>query len=71
MTIAPAGMALDIRSLLRRPMCELRGFTYPDGRTMTPRQVKHALLDQLAAGNEILKICITFEVPIFQSGAST
>lgn len=60
--IAPAGMALDVRSLLSRPMSELRGFAYPDGKTMTPRQVKHALLDQLAAGNEILKICITIEI---------
>ena len=62
MTVAPAGMALDIRGLLARPMSELRGFTYPDGRPMTPRQVKHALLEQLAAGHEILKVCITVEI---------
>lgn len=52
-------MALDIRAVLDRPMSSLQGFTDPDGRALTPRQAKTALLDQLAAGNEILSISST------------
>ena len=50
------GIVLDIRSLLSRPMSELRGFAHPDGRPMTPRQVQSALLDQLASGRELLPV---------------
>ena len=48
--------ALDIRSLLSRPMSELRGFAHTDGRPMTPREAQSALQDQLANGRELLAI---------------
>ena len=54
--MSTTSFALDIRSLLSRPMSELRGFTHADGRTMTPRQAQTALLDQLANGNELLPV---------------
>lgn len=56
MTRPPYLLALDVRSILNRPMSELRGFTHPDGRAMTPRQVHEALRAELAHGREILPI---------------
>lgn len=54
---APAvHLALDLRTVLARPLHELRGFTHPDGRAMTPRQARAALAAQLAEGNELLPI---------------
>ena len=54
---APAvHLALDLRSVLARPLHELRGFTHPEGRPMTPCQARAALAAQLAEGNELLPI---------------
>lgn len=55
-------LALDVRQALLRPLSELRGFARPDGTPMTPRQARDALADQLAAGVEILAICITVRI---------
>jgi hypothetical protein len=51
-----AGIALDVRSMLQRPMSELRGFTDGAGLTLTPRQARDALQDLLAGGNELLPL---------------
>lgn len=56
MTAPAVHLALDLRTLLARPLHELRGFTHPDGRAMTPRQAHAALAAQLAEGNELLPI---------------
>ncbi|MGV8865535.1 MAG: hypothetical protein ACOH2S_01340 [Janthinobacterium svalbardensis] len=56
MTAPVVHLALDLRTVLARPTHELRGFTHPDGRPMTPRQAKAALIAQLAEGNELLPI---------------
>ncbi|OFJ49580.1 hypothetical protein BA896_012605 [Janthinobacterium lividum] len=56
MSAQPVHLAIDVRSVLARPLHELRGFTHPDGRAMTPRQAKAALVAQLAEGNELLSI---------------
>ena len=51
-----AGIALDVRSMLQRPMSELRGFTDGAGHTLTPREAHDALQDLLAGGNELLAL---------------
>lgn len=56
MTAPAVHLALDLRTVLARPLHELRGFTHPDGRAMTPRQARAALAAQLAEGNELLPI---------------
>ena len=56
MTVPLVHLAIDVRSVLARPLHELRGFTHPDGRAMTPRQARAALSAQLAEGNELLPI---------------
>jgi hypothetical protein len=54
---APAFLlALDVPALLARPLSELRGFADAAGRPVTPRQVRDALVEQLASGNELLPI---------------
>lgn len=56
MTDPLAHLAIDVRSVLARPLHELRGFTHQDGRAMTPRQAKAALVAQLADGHELLAV---------------
>ncbi len=56
MTAPLVHLAIDVRSVLARPLHELRGFAHPDGKPMTPRQAKTALAAQLAEGNELLPI---------------
>lgn len=56
MTIPAICLALDVRSVLARPLSELRGFTDPAGRRLSPRQVRDALQQQLAGGNELLPV---------------
>ncbi|MGX9715071.1 hypothetical protein ACWYXJ_12530 [Janthinobacterium lividum] len=56
MTAPPVHLAINVRSVLARPLHELRGFTHLDGRAMTPRQAKTALVAQLAEGHELLPI---------------
>ena len=56
MTAPLVHLAIDVRSVLARPLHELRGFTHPDGKPMTPRQAQAALVAQLAEGNELLPI---------------
>ena len=56
MTAPLVHLAIDIRTVLARPLHELRGFAHPDGKPMTPRQAKTALAAQLAEGNELLPI---------------
>ena len=56
MTAPLVHLAIDVRSVLARPLHELRGFAHPDGRAMTPRQAKAALAAQLAEGHELLPI---------------
>lgn len=52
MTTSTLSLAVDVRTLLQRPLSELRGFTDPDGKPLTPRQVRIAL----ASGNELLPV---------------
>ncbi len=56
MKTTPALLSLDIKSMLARPMSELRGFAHADGRPMTPREAQNALLNELAHGRELLPI---------------
>lgn len=56
MTAPTPQLAVDVRSLLARPLSELRGFTDPAGRPITPRQVREALVAELASGNELLPV---------------
>ncbi len=56
MTRPAIALALDVRSVLARPLSELRGFTFPDGRAMTPRQAHEALRTELANGRELLQL---------------
>ena len=56
MTAAVLQLAVDVRILLNRPLSELRGFTDPAGRPLTPRQVRAALVAELAAGHELLPV---------------
>ena len=56
MTAPLVHLAIDVRSVLARPLHELRGFSHADGRAMTPRQAKAALVAQLAEGHELLPI---------------
>ena len=56
MTTPLIHLAIDVLTVLARPLHELRGFTHPDGRAMTPRQAKAALVAQLADGHELLPI---------------
>lgn len=56
MTAPPHPLAVDVRALLQRPLSELRGFTDPDGRPLSPRQVRIALVAELASGHELLPI---------------
>jgi hypothetical protein len=51
-----ARIALDVRSMLQRPMSELRGFTDATGHALTPRQAREALQDLLAGGDELLTL---------------
>lgn len=56
MTAPIPSLAVDVRTLLLRPLSELRGFTDPDGKPLTPRQVRIALVAELASGNELLPV---------------
>lgn len=56
MTAPIPSLAVDVRTLLQRPLSELRGFTDPDGKPLTPRQVRSALVAELASGNELLPV---------------
>jgi hypothetical protein len=56
MSAAVPQLAVDVRMLLARPLSELRGFTDPVGRPMSPRQVRAALVAELASGNELLPV---------------
>lgn len=56
MTAPAFALALDVPALLARPLSALRGFTDQSGRPMAPRQVREALAEQLASGNELLQI---------------
>ena len=56
MTAPFVHLAIDVRSVLARPMHELRGFTHPDGKPMSPRQAQAALMAQLAEGYELLPV---------------
>ena len=56
MTAPLVHLAIDVRSVLARPLHELRGFAHPDGKPMTPRQAQSALVAQLTEGNELLPI---------------
>lgn len=56
MTATVPQLAVDVRSLLARPLSELRGFTDSTGRPVTPRQVRAALVAELASGNELLPL---------------
>ena len=56
MTAAVLQLAVDVRTLLNRPLSELRGFTDPAGRPLTPRQVRAALVAELASGHELLPV---------------
>lgn len=56
MTAAVLQLAVDVRTLLNRPLSELRGFTDPAGRPLTPRQVRAALVAELADGHELLPV---------------
>jgi hypothetical protein len=56
-------MALDLRSVLARPTCELRGFTDAHGAPISPRQARAVLSELLTSGNELLTICITSKLP--------
>ena len=56
MTAAVPQLAVDVRTLLNRPLSELRGFTDPVGRPLTPRQVRAALVAELAVGHELLPV---------------
>lgn len=56
MTAAVLQLAVDVRTLLNRPLSELRGFTDPAGRPLTPRQVRAALVAELASGYELLPV---------------
>ena len=49
-------IALDVRSMLTRPLSELRGFTDAAGIALTPRQARDALQDLLADGDELLAL---------------
>jgi len=49
-------LAVDVRALLQRPLSELRGFTDPAGRPVSPRQARTALVAEQASGHELLPI---------------
>lgn len=51
-----APIALDVSSVLRRPLSELRGFAYPDGTPMSPRDAQAILVKALQSGQELLSI---------------
>jgi hypothetical protein len=54
--MSTARITLDVRSMLERPMSELRGFADASGHALTPRQVRDALQDLLAGGSELFAI---------------
>ncbi len=54
--MSAARIALDVRSMLQRPMSELRGFADGNGVALTPREAHDALQDLLAGGNELLPL---------------
>lgn len=56
MTAAVLQLAVDVRTLLNRPLSELRGFTDSAGRPLAPRQVRAALVSELASGHELLPV---------------
>ena len=61
-------MCVDIRGMLRRPDRELRGCTDDDGRKLTPRQVREALMDELAKGRKVLPFGPICEGFSFETG---
>lgn len=56
MTAPAPSLAVDVRTLLQRPLSELRGFTDLAGKPLTPRQVRIALVAELASGHELLPV---------------
>ncbi len=54
--MSAASIALDVRSMLQRPLSELRGFADTNGAALTPREAHDALQNLLASGNELLAL---------------